>query len=273
MIPVIAGMAAASALASIYGASKSADAATSAANTAAAQEQRGLDFQKQVYSENKANLTPWVTAGKDALNTYQGQLANAKQPEFNYKQPEFNFSTYTDPSAQYMMAQATKALQGSALARGASGGGFAKALSEKNQEMANTAYAGAWDRYKDKTKIDYGQETDKYNRNNDWMNKLYDRYGNLASNGQSAAAGQASSSNQLASGVANSYNSMGQSLASGTLGAAGAWNQGLTGVTNALSNGLGAGVAAYNAGTPNTNLPQGVQDSSITRTNLGTGVA
>lgn len=275
MVPLIVGMAAASAAASIYGANKSAEAATDAANTAAAQEQKGLDFQKSVYEENKANLSPYVKAGTQALDTYQQKLAGATQPTFDYKIPEFKFSTYEDPGANYMMAQATKALQGSALARGATGGGFAKALSEKNQEMANTAYGGAWGRYLDKTKLDYGQAADKYTRNNDWLNKLYDRYGNLASAGQSAAVGQADASETLASGVASSYNSIGQSLGSGALGAAGAWNAGLTGATNALGQGLGSYIAYDQSQTPKTTLPKldGTQDSSVARTNLGTGVA
>lgn len=260
-------MAAASAAASIYGANKSAEASTDAARMAAEQEQKGLDFQKSVYEENKANLSPYVKAGAQALDTYQQKLAGATQPSFDYKIPEFKFSAFEDPSAKYMMAQATKALQGSALARGATGGGFAKALAEKNQEMANTAYGGAWDRYLSKTKMDYGAETDKYNRNNDWLQKLYDRYGNLATQGQAAAVGQSGASNQLASGVANSYNSMGESLASGSLGSAGAWNQGLTGATNALGKGLGA-YQTYDASqTPKTSLPN--WESSPVRTNLG----
>ena len=271
MVPLIVGMAAASAAASIYGANMSAEASRDAASMAAEQEQKGLDFQKDVYNKSQANLQPYLESGKQALQTYNEKLAGAEQPQFNYTQPEFKFSTYEDPGANYMMAQASKALQGSALARGAAGGGFSKALMEKNQEMANTAYGSAWQRYLDKTKINYGQETDKYTRNNDWFNNIMNRYSGQASAGQNAAVGQGTIGAEIGKNVQGGYNSMGQSLASGALGAAGSWNAGLTGATNALGQGLGAYQTYQASQSPSANLP--MYDSSVTRTNLGTGVA
>ena len=272
MVPLIIGMAAASAAASIYGANKSAEAATDAANTAAASTREGIAFQKSVYDQNQANMSPYMESGKQALQTYNEKLAGAQQPEFNYTQPEFNFSTYEDPGAKYQMQNASRALQASSLARGAAGGGFAKALMEKNQEMANTAYGSAWQRYLDKTKINYGQEADKYSRNKDWFNDIMNRYQGQAAAGQSAAAGQGTLGAEIGKNVQGGYNSVGESLASGGLGAAGAWNAGLTGATNALGQGLGAYQTYQASQSPSANLPS-YQDSSVTRSNLGTGVA
>lgn len=268
MVPLIIGAAAASAAASIYGANKSAEASLDAARMAAEQEQKGLDFQKEVYNKSQENLSPYLQAGKEALGTYQQKLAGMQQPTFDYVQPEFKFSTYEDPGAKYQMQQAARALQASSLARGAAGGGFAKSLLEKSQEMAGTAYKSAWDRYIDQTKIGYGQAADKYARNKDWMNSVMDRYANLAKGGQDAAVNQGSQGANLASSVQSGYNSMGASLASGALGAAGSWNQGLTGATNALGQGVGA-IAAYNKPELNNQLPD---QSAVTRSNLGTGV-
>lgn len=272
MVPLIIGMAAASAAASIYGANKSAEAATDAANTAAASTREGIAFQRDVYNKNQENMAPYMESGKNALATYNEKLAGAKQPEFNYVQPEFNFSTYEDPGAKYQMQQASRALQASSLARGAAGGGFAKALMEKNQEMANTAYGSAWQRYLDKTKINYGQEADKYSRNQDWFNNIMNRYQGQAAAGQSAAAGQGTLGAQIGQNLQAGYNSVGESLASGKLGTAGAWNAGLTGATNALGQGLGAYQTYSASQTPASTLPT-YQDSSVTRSNLGEGVA
>ena len=64
---------------------------------------------------------------------------------------------------------------------------------------------------------------------------------------------------------------MGQSLASGSLGSAGAWNQGLSSTANALGQGLGAYQTYSQQQKVNPNLPT-YEDSSVTRSNLGTGV-
>ena len=267
MVPLIIGAAAASAAASIYGANKSAEASLDAARMAAEQEQKGLDFQKEVYNKSQENLSPYLQAGKEALGTYQQKLAGMQQPTFDYVQPEFKFSTYEDPGAKYQMQQAARALQASSLARGAAGGGFAKALMEKSQEMAGTAYKSAWDRYIDQTKIGYGQAADKYARNKDWMNSVMDRYSELAKGGQNAAVNQGTQGAEIAKGVQSGYNSMGASLASGALGAAGSWNQGLSGAANSLGQGLGA----Y-AQSRQLDIDNKLADAQIARSNLGTGV-
>lgn len=276
MVPLIIGAAAISAASGLIGAKMSSDAALDAARMSAEQEQKGLDFQKGIYEEQRKNFEPYVESGKQALQTYNEKLAGAKQPEFNYTQPEFNFSTYEDPGAKYQMQQAARALQASSLARGAAGGGFAKALMEKNQEMANTAYGSAWQRYLDKTKINYGQETDKYARNQDWFNNIMNRYQGQAAAGQGAAGGQGTVGAEIGKGVQLGYNSMGQSLASGSLGSAGAWNQGLSSTVNALGQGLGAYQTYAQQQRVNPNLPtyeNRYEDSSVTRSNLGIGVA
>lgn len=249
MVPLIIAAAAASAAASLGSAYMQGEAAKDAASAAAAQEQKSLDFQKETWNKTQENMAPYLEAGKQGLTGYQEAVAGAKQPEFTYKLPEFSFSTYEDPGANYQMAQATKALNNASIARGLTGGGAIKALMAKNQEMAGTAYQGAFNRYLSKNQQDYSYASDAYKRNLEYQNLGIDRQKALMSQGASMASGLGQLGSESAKNIGATYGQLGSSAASGIIGSSNAWGQGISGATNAIGQGLGA---YYGMQTPQT---------------------
>lgn len=247
--PLIAAAAVAAA-ATLAGSIIGANAASDAASKAAEQEQRGLDFQKEVYGKSQENLQPYMAAGKEALGKYQTLASGATQPTYDYKIPEFNFNVNKDPGADYQMAQATRALSNSGLARGVTGGGLLKSIMAKNQEMAGTAYQGAWSRYLDKTKMDYTSANDSYKRNLEYQNLGLERQKGLLDLGQSSAVGANAAGAEAGKQIGASYGQLGSTAASGALGAGSAWTSGLSSLAN-----TGATLYGYSQGLKAPNTP------------------
>ena len=225
-------------------ASKAAKAQEDAAN-------RALVLNEQRYGESQGNFDPYIRTGQAALDKYAGML-DTKQPEYTYTQPEFNFNTHSDPGAQYRMAQASKAIQNSALARGMTGGGAITSLAEKNQEMAGQAYADAFGRYKDMSTINSTLANNKYARDTGWLNNIMDRYSNIATGGQNAAAQLASTGTGNAAAMSNLYTNLGDAAAQGIVGGQSALNTGISqlaqGIGQYYGGGSGNGQTNYNFG-------------------------
>jgi hypothetical protein len=199
----------------------------SAGDQAAAAQERALALEKQQYETNKQNLSPWTNAGTSALSNYQSLASGINQPGFNYKQPDFNFSTMSDPGAQYAIQQATQAINESASARGAAGGGTSKAIAAQINDIAQNNYANAFDRYLKKSQLGYGQAEGQYNRDLDY-NKLRIGYQkDISDTGLSAAGALASSGNSITGQMANTASGIGASQAAGTLGTGNAIASGL----------------------------------------------
>ena len=266
MIGLIIGAAAAAA-ASVASAKIGADASSSAAAAAAVQEQKALDFQNQTWATTQQNEQPYLEAGKQGLANYQSQANSATQPTYNYKIPDFNFSTYEDPSAQYRMAQAAKAINNSSIAKGLTGGGAIKALASKQQEMAGGAYSDAWNRYLQNTSQQYKQANDTYSRNLDWQNTQLERQNNLAKIGGTMASGLGTLGAETGKNVGSTYEQLAGSQAGGIAGAGNAINQGISTGVNALTKGLGY----YNGLQTNNLLDDGTTATNtayLTPTNI-----
>lgn len=239
MIPLIAA-AAASAAAGIASSIIGADASRDAAAAAAEQEQKALDFQKGVWTQTQANEQPYLAAGKEALSQQQSLINDATKPQYNYKIPDFNFDTYSDPSAEYRMAQAAKAINNSSIAKGLTGGGAIKALASKQQEMAGGAYSDAWNRYLSNTSNQYKQANDTYARDLGWQDTQINRQKDLATQGANVAAGLGTTGVSTGQQVGASYGNLGSSNASGIVGAGNATMRGITTLGNGIASGLGA---------------------------------
>lgn len=263
-IPLIVGAMAASAAAGIASSIIGANASKDAAAAAAAQEQKALDFQKQTWATTQQNEQPYLEAGKEGLAGYQSQVSSATKPNYDYKIPDFNFSTYEDPSAQYRMSQAAKAINNSSISKGLTGGGAIKALASKQQEMAGTAYSDAWNRYLQNTQQRYKQANDTYDRDLGWQNTQLGRQKDLMSQGASVASGLGTLGAETGKNIGSTYEQLAGSQAGGIAGAGNAINQGITGVTNNLSKGLGY----INGSQTNNLLSNGGSDSSDAMNNL-----
>lgn len=253
MVPAI--IAAAGIAASLASSKMQSDAAESAASMAAEQEQKGLDYQRKMYEDTVKRMSPYTEAGKTALGKLQTELDNQKQAEFGYKVPDFNFSTYEDPGANYQMQRAQRALNSSSLARGSAGGGFSKAMAEKQQELAGTAYKDSFGRYIDTTKLKYGEATDKYNRDYGYQQDRFKLLSGLAGSGQNAAGNLGTAASESGRQVGQSFGQIGSSLASGQIGSSNAMTAGLGNAMNQASSAYGMYLADKNK-TPWTGQQQ-----------------
>lgn len=202
--------------------------------------QQGIDFQRGVYSDAQGNFNPYIQSGQQNLGTYQNMLDTAQQPTLNYQQQAFDFNKYKDPSAEYAMQQSAKAMEASALAKGATGGGFAKALQQNQNNLANQAYQNAYDRWSKTSAMMYGQAKDQYDRDYAYQQNRLGRYGNLATQGLQAAQGLGSIGSGAAQNMGSLYSGLGSAQAAGTLGASNALSSGLTGLMGGLASGLGS---------------------------------
>lgn len=163
--------------------------AKDAAAAQAAAAERAAALQERRYQETKASMSPWLQSGERANQRLEGLVSGMQQPGWSYQQPEFEFDKFKDPGAQYIMQQAMQAMSASSLAHGAAGGGAVKAAQTQAADLANAGYTSAFDRYMQKSKMNYGQEADKYARNVGWQNNVLDR--NQAMSAQGVGAGQA----------------------------------------------------------------------------------
>lgn len=249
MLPLVA-MAAAQGLSSGISAYMGSQASEKAANQQAAANRAALAYQQQIHDEAKTNLSPYIQSGTKNLGTYQNLLDTTTQPTLNYTQDDFTFDKWKDPGAQYQMDQAARAMESSALAKGATGGGFAKALQTNRSNLANTAYSSAYDRWLNNSKLKYGQAYDQYTRDYTFQQNKLGQYGNLAGQGLSAANALAGFGQQSANNASNLYQGIGSAQAAGTLGSYNSIAGGINGVMSGLSSGLGA---YYGGQSGNTN--------------------
>lgn len=246
MDPVTLGLAGGSIIGNLASGLIGSNAAKRAARDQANAIQQGIDFQKGVYTDAKSNLNPYIQNGTENLATYQNKLDNQVQPTLNYQQEDFNFNKYQDPGAQYQAQQAAQAQGASALAKGAMGGGFAKALQTNQNNLANTAYSSAYDRWMKNSNMRYGQASDQYTRDATFQNQNLDRYGNLASQGMQASTALMGGGNTSASNLGSLYSNLGSAQAGGRLGSANAWMGAIKGGMNGLASGLGQYYSNYN---------------------------
>jgi hypothetical protein len=250
MDPVTAGIAGVGVIGNLAGGWMASNAAKKAAREQADAIREATAFQKEVYGDTKANTNPYIEQGIRASGTYEDKLNNMVQPELNYTQEDFQFDKFADPGAQFQAQQAAQAQQASALAKGQMGGGFAKALQSNQNNLANTAYSSAYDRWLKNSQLKYGQASDQYNRDFQFQGANLDRWGNLSTQGLTAAQIQSGAGQSAANNMGQLQTELGQSQASGTLGSADAWNKAWSGVGTNILKGAGAYLGADTTKNP-----------------------
>lgn len=251
MVP--AALAAAGIASGILGGALNSQAATDAASKQAEQQRQALEYQKQLYRDSVLRSEPYVNAGTKAIGDVQNLLSSEKQPTFKYTIPEFNFSTYQDPGADYQMQRAQRALNSSSLSKGSAGGGYSKALAEKQQELAGTAYNNAFNRYKDYNTMKYNEATGNYDRDYTYgQNKIKNQMG-LVTQGLQSETALNQQVPQMGQVIGSTYGNIGDARASGVIGSSNALTTGLGTAINQL-----AGYYGFNnsqtPGQSNSNL-------------------
>lgn len=203
-------------LGSVISAKKGADASTKAANTqnaaaiaALGLQKQGLDFTKQQYTQGRADMAPWLAAGKKALGQYQIEIGQSNAGPSRFR---------TTPGYAFQVSEGERGVVNNLAALGMKNSGSAlKALTRFRTGLADQSF-----------------------------NSYLDRLGNLSGVGQAASQNTATLGQQAAGAVNQGLNNMGNTLgqgadarASGYIGSANAWQQAIGDTTSNLSNVLG----------------------------------
>lgn len=206
-----------------YTASKAAKAQRKAAEQATAAQQAA--FERQAGYQQ-----PFIQSGQTAQNEMMRLLGlggDASSEGYGSAAQSFGMDQFqADPGYAFRQAEAMKALERSASARGnLLSGSTLKGIERYGQELASQEYQNAFNRY----------QTERTALLNPLMS--------LTGSGQSAANAMTSAAGNLGQNeAANAYNA-GQARASGYMG-----------VGNAISQGIGSAVGAYQAAPMNAAL-------------------
>ena len=128
---------------SLYSANKSAQtqakASQKASDTTLTATRETNALKKEMFDSNRADMKPWLEAGKKALARVEAT------PDFSFSNEQF----FKDPSFQFRMDEGNKAIEASASARGnVLSGSQQKALLQYSQNLASTEYGNAFNRAK-----------------------------------------------------------------------------------------------------------------------------
>jgi hypothetical protein len=186
-----------------------ANAASSAANTQAAAQQKALDLQAQQYQQQRADLQPFVAAGAGAQNqllTYLGLPGGTQGADFGKYTKDFGMSDFTaDPGYAFRLSEGQKALERSAAARGGLlSGGTGKRIAGYGQDLASQEYQNAYNRY----------QTNRANQ----LNPLF----SLTGSGQASATNQAAAAGTYGTQAGQGITNIGAANAAGTVAGANA---------------------------------------------------
>ena len=114
-------------------------AASEAASTSAAANDRAVALQQKMYEENVRRQAPWLKAGEGALNKLTAAVDYTPFGMDQFK---------ADPGYAFRLSEGQKALDRSAAARGGMiSGGALKAATRYGQDMGSQEYQNAFNRY------------------------------------------------------------------------------------------------------------------------------
>lgn len=240
--------------------------ANKAAGTVGAAGQQAQNYLTGQLSQEQQNVSPYLQAGGQAINSLSGALAPGGQLTQQFGQ--FNAPTAAQaaamPGYQFQLQQGQNALQNSAAASGGLlSSGTAKALDQYSQGLASTDYNNLFNQALS------GYQTN-FNTFNTGQNNLYNRLAGVSQLGASSAAGLNNVQQQGTNALANSIQGTAQQQGQYYAGAANAQAAGTIGSTNALVGGLtGAGNAIGGGLTLNSIL--GAQNISNNSNNVNPG--
>lgn len=204
MPAAILGAGALGAGASLIAGGRQASAAREAAVMQAAMQQRGLDFQREVFDTNQANIRPFINIGSSAL----GQVGSFYGLDGTTPLGQASLDRFRQsPDYQFAQQEGMRGLENSAAARGGLlSGNFLRGAQQFGQGLAT-------------------QNLQNY------LGRLL----NMGQMGQNAAVGAGGLAQQGANSISNLYSGMGQTMAGGVTGAANANAAGLVGGANSIN--------------------------------------
>jgi hypothetical protein len=200
------------AAASLIGGKMSSDAASDAAGQANAQNQRGLDLQREMFDEQKRLSEPYRQAGLTGQNRLMELLGlggNTGAAGYGQYSRDFGMQDFQqDPGYQFRLGEGLKAMGHRAGARGGLiSGQTMKGMEDYRQGLASQEYGNAFNRY----------QTNRQNQ----LAPL----GSLMSSGQAAAVGQAGQAGQYGANASNMLSQMGVNTGGATLAGSSAYGK------------------------------------------------
>jgi hypothetical protein len=200
------------AAASLIGGKMSSDAASDAAAQANAQNQRGLDLQREMFDEQKRLSEPYRQAGLTGQNRLMEMLGlggDTGAAGYGRYAKDFSMQDYQqDPGYAFRLSEGLKQLGSQARAQGGAGGGRTMmGMQNYAQGLASQEYGNAFNRY----------QTNRQNQ----LAPL----GSLMSSGQAAAVGQANQAGQYGANASNMLSQMGVNTGGATLAGSSAYGK------------------------------------------------
>jgi hypothetical protein len=200
------------AAASLIGGKMSSDAASDAAAQANAQNQRGLDLQREMFDEQKRLSEPYRQAGLTGQNRLMEMLGlggDTGAAGYGRYAKDFSMQDYQqDPGYAFRLSEGLKQLGSQARAQGGAGGGRTMmGMQNYAQGLASQEYGNAFNRY----------QTNRQNQ----LAPL----GSLMSSGQAAAVGQAGQAGQYGANASNMLSQMGVNTGGATLAGSSAYGK------------------------------------------------
>jgi hypothetical protein len=200
------------AAASLIGGKMSSDAASDAASQANAQNQRGLDLQREMFDEQKRLSEPYRQAGLTGQNRLMEMLGlggDTGAAGYGRYAKDFGMQDFQqDPGYAFRLSEGLKQLGSQARAQGGAGGGRTMmGIQNYAQGLASQEYGNAFNRY----------QTNRQNQ----LAPL----GSLMSSGQAAAVGQAAQAGQYGANASNMLSQMGVNTGGATLAGSSAYGK------------------------------------------------
>lgn len=226
-------------------ASTQASAADQAAQLQATEAQNALDFQKQQWTTQQANLAPWLTAGKGALSNLSGLLSTPGQglltPWSSTFTPPTAATEANDPGYQFRLQQGEGALENSAAASGSlESGNTLEAQQEFGQNYASNEYSNVYNRALQQYQQNYGifenNQTNTFNRLAALSGTGQTAGTTLGTEGQQAAQNEGNIDLTAGAQQGQDLQNEAAATASGYVGQANAWGGALGNSTNSMSN-------------------------------------
>jgi len=209
-----------------------------AIDTTNAAKSESLSREAGLYSDEKAALNPYQTAGTGAL----AGLAAGTAPGGQFVgSPTSSQVMAQSPGYQFNLDEGTKALQRAEAASGTVGsGGAVKAGVQYAQDYATNSYQNAYNQY-------MGTRQSNYNNLLQLAGLGQTANGQFLGAAQNYGAATTGVDENTANKVGGYQAGIGDSQASGTIGAANAWTGALSGLAHATS-GIGAKSTGYGGG-------------------------
>ncbi len=256
------------------------NASKSAANTQSQAAQNALNFQQQVYADQKANQQPYLQAGSQSIAQLMqaiqagkfgvGSLGDVPNAPGAFTAPTLEEARNT-PGYQFTAQQGAKGiLQGaSAAGGGAVSGGTLKALEGFNSGLADNTYGSIFNRALQgygANLQDYSAQLAGFQTKQSAQQQAFNQLLAPATLGENAVAGINNSGTQAAQNVGNLMTQQGNAQAAGTVGSAnaitGGINNAISGVTQSVL--LGSLLKSINGGGNFSPNFDGLSPSSTT---------